>query len=336
MNGAGKPEVVVITGASAGVGRATAQRFARSGAHLGLLARGQERLEAAKQEVEALGGQAIVLPADVADAAQVEAAAEAVENAFGPIDVWINNAMTSIFAEFTDVEPEEYRRVTDVVYHGKVNGTRSALKRMLPRDHGTIVLVGSALAYRGIPLQSAYCGAKHAVQGMFDSVRSELLHHNSRVHLTMVQLPALNTPQFAWVRSRLPRKAQPVPPIFQPEVAAEAIFWAAHHRRREIYVGLPTVEAIIGNKIVPGVGDWYLARVGYDGQQLDEPEDPNRPDNLFEPVPGPFGAHGTFDDRARDHSVQLWAVKHRRWLAAAAGAALGVVVGAAGWGKKPS
>lgn len=321
-----KPEVVVITGASAGVGRATARAYARRGAHVGLLARGRERLEATKEEVENRGGRALVVPTDVADAAQVEAAADAVEAAFGPIDVWIGNAMTSVFAEFKDVGPEEYRRVTDVVYHGQVYGAMSALRRMRPRDHGTIVFVGSALAYRGIPLQAAYCGAKHGVQGLFDSLRTELMAADSRVHLTMVQLPALNTPQFAWVRSKLPNKAQPVPPIFQPEVAADAIVFAATHRRREVYVGGPTVKAIVGNKLVPGVGDWYLARNGFDAQQLPVPEDPGRPDNLFEPVPGDYAAHGDFDDRAKPYSAQLWATKHRPWLAVA-GAVLAGIAG---------
>lgn len=319
-------QVVVITGASAGVGRATARTFAKRGARIGLIARGRERLEATKREVEDLGGQALVLPADVADAEAMEAAAEAVERELGPIDVWINNAMTAVFAEFVDTTPEEYQRVTDVVYHGQVYGTMAALKRMLPRDRGTIVLVGSALAYRGIPLQSAYCGAKHGVQGMFDSIRAELLHRGSKVRISMVQLPAINTPQFAWVRSKLPNKAQPVPPIFQPEVAADAVVFAADSGRREVYVGGPTVKAIIGNKIVPGVGDWYLARTGFDSQQIEQPEDPNRPDNLFEPVPGAYAAHGDFDDRARPFSAQLWATKHRPWLVAA-GALLGAFVG---------
>ncbi len=321
------PEVVVITGATAGVGRATAQAFARQGARIGLLARGEDRLEDTREEVERLGGEALALPTDVADAEAVEQAAEAVEDAFGPLDIWINNAMTSVFAEFMDVAPEDYRRVTDVVYHGQVYGTRAALKRMLPRDRGAIVLVGSALAYRGIPLQSAYCGAKHAVQGMFDSLRSELLHNHSNVRLTMVQLPALNTPQFGWVKSELPNKAQPVPPIYQPEVAADAIVYAARHDRREIYVGYPTVQAIVGNKVAAALGDWYLARNGYRSQQRDEPEDPDRPDNLWKPAPGDQGAHGVFDDRATDHSLQLWATKNRDWLAAA-GAGLAGLLGA--------
>ena len=327
-NGQHIPEVVVITGATAGVGRATARRFAKHGARIGLLARGQERLEATKRDVEHLGGQALALPTDVARADEVEAAAAAVEEAFGPIDVWINNAMTSVFAEFWDIEPEEFARVTDVTYHGQVYGTRAALKRMRPRDRGHIVLVGSALAYRGIPLQSAYCGAKHATQGMFDSVRSELLHNKSNVKITMVQLPAVNTPQFNWVRSKLPKKAQPVPPIFQPEVAADAIYFAAHNDRREIYVGYSSVQAIVGNKVAPSLGDWYLARQGYDGQMRDEPEDPDRPDNLFDPVPGDPGAHGVFDAKASASSPELWAAKNKVWLTAAGAALVGLLGGA--------
>lgn len=320
-----KPEVVVITGATAGVGRATVRRFAREGAHIALLARGEDGLRATQKEVEQMGGKALAIPTDVAHADQVEEAAERTEQEFGPIDIWINNAMTSVFAEFKDIKPEEYRRVTDVVYHGQVYGTMSALHRMLPRDRGSIVLVGSALAYRGIPLQSAYCGGKHAVQGMFDSVRSELMHNKSNVRISMVQLPGMNTPQFNWVRSKLPKKAQPVPPIFQPEIAAEGVHWAAHHDRREIYVGYSTVQTIVGNKVVPAVGDWYLARNGYSGQQRNEPEDPDRPDNLWEPVPGDHGAHGVFDDKAKDWSPQLEASKYKQWLALAGAGLAGVL-----------
>ena len=326
MSDSTNSEVVVITGATAGVGRATTQAFAKQGAHIGLLARDEDRLEATKQEVESLGGEAVSCPTDVAEADQVEDAAAAVEDAFGPIDVWVNNAMTSVFSEFKDIEPDEYSRVTDVVYHGTVHGTMAALKRMLPRDRGSIVLVGSALAYRGIPLQSAYCGAKHAVEGMLDSVRAELLHNDSNVEVTMVQLPAVNTPQFEWVRSKLPRKAQPVPPIYQPEVAADAIMWSAYHSRREIYVGYPATQAIVGEKLVPGLADRYLAHTAYDGQMLDEPEDPDRPDNLWEPVPGDRGAHGSFDRRARTWSPELWISKNKRWIAAA-GAGLAALVG---------
>ncbi len=326
------PEVVVVTGATAGVGRATVRAFARRGAHVGILARGEDGLEAAKREVEAAGGRALAVPTRVADAEAVERAAEQVEDELGPIDVWVNNAMTSVFAEFVDIEPEEYRRVTDVVYHGQVYGTRAALRRMLPRDRGSIVLVGSALAYRGIPLQSAYCGAKHATQGMFDSVRAELLHRKSNVQITMVQMPALNTPQFGWVRSKLPKKAQPVPPIYQPEIAADAIVWAAHHDRRELYVGYPTVVAILGNKLCPGLGDWYLGKTGYKSQQTDEPKDPDRTDNLFEPVAGDHGAHGTFGARSTPMSAQLWAAKNKYWLTAA-GAACAGLAGSLLWNR---
>jgi NAD(P)-dependent dehydrogenase (short-subunit alcohol dehydrogenase family) len=313
------PEVILITGASAGVGRATARAFARRGARVGLLARGRDGLEGARQDVEELGGRALAVPTDVADPAQVEAAASAVEETFGPIDVWVNNAMVSVFSPVKQMEPEEYRRVTEVTYLGTVYGTLAALRRMLPRDRGTIVQVGSALAYRGIPLQSAYCAAKHAIQGFCDSLHCELIHDKSRVRLTMVQMPALNTTQFGWVKSRLPRKAQPVPPIFQPEVAAEAIVWAAHHDRRSLMVGWPTVEAIVGNKIAPGLLDVYLAHTCFDAQMTGEPEDPGRPDNLWEPVDAGHdrGAHGTFDRRSSDTSWQLWANMHRGWLALA-------------------
>jgi NAD(P)-dependent dehydrogenase (short-subunit alcohol dehydrogenase family) len=317
------PEVVVITGASAGVGRATARRFARNGARIGLLARGLDGLEATRREVEELGGKALALSVDVADANQVEAAAARVKEELGEIGIWINNATTSVFSSIKEMTPEEFRRVTEVTYLGYVYGTLAALKRMLPRDRGVIVQVGSALAYRGIPLQSAYCAAKHAVQGFCDSLRCELLHDQSGVGLTMVQLPALNTPQFGWVKSRLPRKAQPVPPIFQPEVAAEAICFAAHNPRREFYVGAPSVAVIAVNKCVPGLLDRYLARTGYDSQQYDGPEDPNRADNLWQPVPGDHGAHGAFDARARSWSPQLWTSEHRILLALAA-VALGV------------
>ena len=313
-----KREIVVITGASAGVGRATVREFARQGAWIALLARGREGLEGARREVEAAGGRALVLPTDVADPEQVEAAAERVEENLGPIDIWINNAMTSVFSPIKQMTPEEYKRVTEVTYLGYVYGTLAALKRMLPRDHGTIVHVGSALAYRSIPLQSAYCAAKHAVLGFFASLRTELLHDGSNVCTTMVQMPALNTPQFGWVKSRLRRKAQPVPPIYQPEVAARAIYYAAHHpRRREYYAGWSTVKAIFGNKLAPSFADHYLARKGYESQQYDGPEDPNRPDNLWHPVAGDHGAHGAFDSRAREHSPELWAETHAFWLAIA-------------------
>ncbi|HYE16730.1 MAG TPA: SDR family oxidoreductase [Pyrinomonadaceae bacterium] len=322
-----KPEVVVITGASAGVGRAVARAFAREGAHIGLLARGRDGLEGARRDVEELGGRALVVQADVADAEAVERAAEAVENEFGPIGIWINNAMVSVFAPVKEMKPEEYRRVTEVTYLGYVYGTLAALKRMLPRDRGVIVQVGSALAYRGIPLQSAYCAAKHAIQGFHDSLRSELIHDRSNVRVTMVQLPAMNTPQFGWVKSRLPQKPQPVPPIYQPEVGAEAVLFAARNDRREMYVGYPTVEAIVGDKIAPGFADKYLAKYVYAAQQTEEPVESDRRDNLWESVPGDHGAHGTFDDRASASSPQLWASMNRNWLAIAGAGLAGLAVG---------
>jgi short-subunit dehydrogenase len=311
-----KAETVVITGASAGLGRAAAQEFGRHGANIGLLARGVDGLEAAKREIEELGGQALVIPTDVADATAVEQAAASVEQQFGPIDIWVNNAMTSVFSPVKEMEPEEYKRVTEVTYLGVVYGTLAALKRMLPRNRGTIIQVGSALAYRSIPLQSAYCAAKHAVAGFTDSLRCELIHDKSKVRITMIQMPALNTPQFGWVKSRLKHKAKPVPPIFQPEVGARAIYWAAHHARRELYVGWPTVEAITANKIAPGTLDYYLGRNGFRSQQTSEPEDPNRPDNLWEPVPGDHGTHGTFDDVAHKRSWELLANLDRLWIGA--------------------
>jgi len=325
-----KPEIVVITGASAGAGRATVREFARHGAWIGLIARGEDGLEAARREVESLGGRALVLPVDVADAAQVEAAADRVERELGPIDIWVNDAMTSVFAPIKETTGEEFRRVTEVTYLGYVNGSLAALKYMLPRDRGCIVQVGSALAYRSIPLQAAYCAAKHAVLGFHSALRTELLHDRSHVKTVMVQMPALNTPQFGWCRSKLPRKAQPVPPIFQPEVAARAIYYAAHHPwRREYLVGGSTVKAIFGNKVAPWALDWYLARTGYQAQQYDGHEDPNRPDNLYEPVPGDHGAHGAFDQRAKPASWEFWAESHIGWLAGALG--VGLAVGGLAW-----
>lgn len=315
MTSTNRAEVVVITGASAGVGRATAQVFARHGARIGLIARGVQRLEAAQREVEEVGGQALVLAADVADAAAVEAAADAVEREFGPIDIWINNAMATVFAPFDAVTPEEFKRVTEVTYLGAVYGTMAALRRMKPRNRGVILQVGSALAYRSIPLQSAYCGAKHGLVGFTDSIRSELIHDQSKIHLTVVHLPALNTPQFDWSRSKMPRRAQPVPPIYQPEVAAEAIYWAAHQRRREVSVGVPTFIATQGQKLAPGIGDRYLAKTAYGAQQTTEPRERDRPDNLFSPVAGDAGVHGRFNDRAHRRSLQFLANRHRALLA---------------------
>jgi NAD(P)-dependent dehydrogenase (short-subunit alcohol dehydrogenase family) len=320
-------EVVVITGASAGVGRATVREFARRKARIGLLARGIDGLEAAKREVEEAGGKALVVPTDVGHADQVEAAAERVEQELGPIDVWVNNAMNSVFSPVKKMTADEYRRVTEVTYLGSVYGTLSALKRMLPRDGGAIVFVGSALAYRGIPLQSAYCGAKHAMQGFYDSLRTELMHDKSKVRLTMVQLPALNTPQFGWVKTRLRGEPQPMGKIFQPEVAARAIYWAAHNNRRELFVGFPTVHAIMGNKVAPWYADQVLAEEGVEGQQQEEPVEPDRPHNLWQPLPGDHGAHGAFDDQAHRHSPQAWASMHRGMLAMIGAGLVGALVG---------
>jgi NAD(P)-dependent dehydrogenase (short-subunit alcohol dehydrogenase family) len=306
------PEVVVITGASAGVGRAIARAFARRGAHIGLLARGEAGLEGARRDVEELGGKALAIPTDVANADDVEAAAQLVEETFGPIDVWVNDAMESIFAPFKEIQPEDFKRVTEVAYLGFVYGTMSALHHMLPRNHGTIIQIGSALAYRSIPLQSAYCGAKHAIMGFTDSIRCELVHDHSDVKITMVQLPAVNTPQFGWVKSLLPHKAQPVPPIYQPEMIADAVTWVTDHYRRELFIGLSTVIAIQGNKFFPALGDKYLGKTGYQSQQTDQPRNKQRPDNIWEPVDETrdYGAHGAFDSRARSYSWQLWADTH--------------------------
>jgi NAD(P)-dependent dehydrogenase (short-subunit alcohol dehydrogenase family) len=316
-----KGQVVVVTGASAGVGRAAVSAFAERGADVALLARGQAGLDAAAKEVTAAGGRALPIPVDVADADAVDAAAQRVEDELGPIDVWVNDAFSSVFAPFMDITADEFRRTTEVTYLGFVNGTRAALARMRPRDRGVVIQVGSALAYRGIPLQSAYCGAKHAIQGFTESVACELGHDNSRVRITMVQLPAVNTPQFSWVLSRLSRRPQPVPPIYQPEVAARAIVWAADHPRREWWVGASTAATLIANAVAPGVLDRYLARTGYDSQQTDEPERPDRPANLWEPVDehDDHGAHGSFGDQAHPRSLQWPLTTHRRTVWAAAG-----------------
>lgn len=322
MHQAQRPEVVVITGASGGVGRATVEAFAKRGAHIGLLARGQAGLDAARQEVERLGGKAIAIPTDTADYDAVEAAAARVEETFGPIDVWVNVAFTTVFAEFINVKPDEFKRVTEVTYLGYVHGTMAALQRMLQRDRGKIVQVGSALSYRSIPLQSAYCGAKHAINGFTDSIRCELIHRKSQVQITTVQLPAVNTPQFTWGRDKMPKKAQPVPPIYQPEVIAEGIYWAAHHKKRELWIGGSTVEAIVGNKLVPGLADWYLGKTGYKSQMRGKPN-PHGPDNLFAPLDTDkdYGAHGAFDGEAIPRSYELWAAEHKGLLAVGAGTA---------------
>ena len=320
--------VAVVTGASAGVGRATAVELGRQGRAVALLARGSVGLRAACEEVRAAGGTAMHVEVDMSDSAAVEAAADRIEAELGDIDVWVNVAFTSVFARFVDIEPDEFRRVTDVNYHGFVNGTRTALRRMLPRDRGVIVQVGSTLAYRGIPLQSAYCGSKHAIQGFHESLRTELLHDGSHVRVTMVQLPALNTPQFSWVRSRLPHRAQPVPPIYQPEVAARTIVWAAEHpRRREYWVGETTAATLLANAVAPGLLDRYLARTGVNAQQTSQPRDVDQPDNLWEPLDGEggrdFGTHGEFDDRSKGRSPQAWVSRHHGALAPAAGLLVG-------------
>jgi len=317
--------VVVVTGASAGVGRATVRAFAREGAHVGLIARDTEGLQVAAREAGDLGGKGLAVPADVADAAQVDAAAARIEQELGPIEVWVNNAMTTIFGRVTDVTPDEYKRATEVTYLGTVYGTMAALRRMLPRNRGNIIQVGSALAYRSIPLQAAYCGAKHAIAGFTDSLRSELIHDQQNIYLTMVQLPAMNTPQFTWCRSKMPRHPQPVPPIFQPEVAAERIVWASHHHRREVFVGTPTVLAIEANKVAPALADYYLGRTGFDSQQTKEEVRRDRPDNLFEPVPGDFGAHGVFSQQAHDQAATTWLADHKGFSALVGMAAVGAL-----------
>lgn len=325
-------EVVVVTGASGGVGRAVARAFGTRGARVALLARGEEGLSGATSDVRAAGGAPLPLPVDVSDVDGVMAAAQRVERELGPIDTWVNTAFASVIAPFTHTTPDEYRRVTEVTYLGYVHGTMAALRYMRRRDHGTIVQAGSALAYRGIPLQAAYCGAKHAIQGFTESLRCELLHEHSRVRVTMVQLPGLNTPQFSWVLSRLPRRPQPVPPIYQPELAARAIVFAADHpRRREYWVGTSTMLTLAVNAFAPGVLDRYLARTAYSSQESDRRPGPDDPANLWEPADAPggtdFGAHGRFDDRSHRHDPQLWASHHHGLLAAAAGGAL--VTGAA-------
>src|SRR3954453_10449229 len=319
---------VLITGASSGIGRATVRRFADKDMRLALVARDRAGLEAAAREAEQAGAQTLVLPADVSDADAVDAVATAAEEAFGPLDIWINVAMTTVFAFFEDIEPDEFRRANEVTYLGSVWGMRAALKRMGPRDRGVIVQVGSAMAYRGIPLQSPYCGAKHGVQGVFESLRTELRHKGSKVHLTCVQLPGINTPQFEHCRDKFDKRSQPVPPVYQPEVAADAIHWAAHHRRREVYVGIPTVYTIWGNKVAPWLAERYLAKTAVSGQLSDEPKSPDRRDNLFSSPPGDPGAHGPYDEKAHPHSVQLWATKHRRALGAGAAAVAGLAAAA--------
>ena len=314
--------VVVITGASAGIGRATAREFARHGWRVALLARGIDGLTGAREDVERLGGEALVIPTDVSDYAHVEAAATRVESEWGGIDVWVNNAMATVFCDVDRISPDDFKRSTETTYLGAVWGTLVALKRMKPRDRGVIVQVGSALAYRSIPLQSAYCGAKSALRGFTDSLRSELIHGKSKVHITMVHLSAFNTPQFDIQRNRMGRRPQPLGKIFQPEIAAHAIYWASQHRRRELWVGLPASVAIVGTRVMPGFLDRKLAHEAYDGQLTDEPDPPTRPDNLYQSVPGDHGAHGRFDERATRWSAQLWVDTHRLLATVLIGAAM--------------
>jgi NAD(P)-dependent dehydrogenase (short-subunit alcohol dehydrogenase family) len=323
------PRMVVITGASGGIGRASARLFAEQGDHVALLARGKAGLEAAAHDVRECGGTALPISVDVSDHEALERAADRIEAELGPIDVWVNDAFTSVFARFIDIEPDEFRRVTDVTYLGFVNGTRTALRRMLPRDSGVIVQVGSALGHRGIPLQSAYCGAKHAMWGFHESLLTELRHDQSNVNVTSVQMPGVNTPQFSWVLSKLPHQAQPVPPIYQPEVAARSVLYAAAHPgRRAYWVGIATVGTILGNRVAGGLLDRYLARTGFTSQQTGDPKPTGQPDNLFEPADQDrdFGAHGLFDARAWRYSPQAWASRHRRALVC--GAAVVGLVGA--------
>ena len=329
-NSRSSPEIVVITGASAGVGRATVREFARRGAHIGLIARGEDGLRATWREVEELGGKAIAIPCDVSDFDAVDRAAARIEEELGPIDIWINDAFVGIFAEFLDMLPEEFERVTRVTYLGQVWGTLAALRRMVPRDRGSVVLVGSALASHGLPLQSAYCGAKHAIQGFHDSIRAELTHRESRVNVSMVQLPAINTPQFDWTRVKVANVPKPAGAIYQPEVAAEAIFFAAHAGRKEIHVGRSSAQTIWADRITSALIDRILARFGYSRQGGERPTGPDRQDNLFEPVPGDHGAHGRFDARARSYSPELWLSMHRKEIGLGA-LALGAV-GAVGAG----
>lgn len=321
-----QPPVVAITGASAGVGRAVVREFAKDRARIGLMARGPEGLEAARHEVEQAGGEALVCPCDVADYRQVEAAATQIEEAFGPIDVWINVAFAGVFSRFIEMSMEDFERVTNVTYLGQVHGTYAALKRMIPRDRGSIVLVGSALAYRGIPLQSAYCGAKHAIKGFHDSLRTELIEAKSNVNVSLVDLPGVNTPQFDWVRTNLPGKPKPASQPYQPEIPARAIRFAAYKKRRAVKVGLPTLQVVWGNRLAPSLMDHYLARTGISGQQADEPVSPNRQDNLYQPVPGDRGAHGRFDAEAKTRSPQLWLTMHRKTVGLAVGVA-GAIAG---------
>lgn len=326
MNRVDAETVVVITGASGGVGRATARLLASRGARIALLARGKDGLAAAKRDVESRGGKAIAVETDVSQFDQVQAAADAAEREFGPIDLWINNAMVSMYSPFMKMSPEEFRHIVDVTFLGNVYGTHCALQRMMPRDRGRIIQVGSALAFRSIPLQSAYCASKHAIQGFTESVRSELIHQNSKVQVSVVNMPALNTTQFIWTKNKMPNKPRPTGTIFQPEVAADAILFAAENDRREMMVGYTTVEATLGEKVFPGVLDHYLAKAAWNGAMLPEPADPDQPDNFWDPLPGDHGSHGDFDTLAKEFSVELWATEHRSLLSGFALAGAGIAI----------
>jgi NAD(P)-dependent dehydrogenase (short-subunit alcohol dehydrogenase family) len=331
------PQVVVITGASAGIGRATARLLGQRGAHVGLLARGEAGLQAAANEIRAAGGKALPIPTDVSDYEAVDRAASQVEEQLGSIDAWVNVAFATVFAPFAEIEPQEFRRVTEVSYLGFVYGTMAALRRMLPRNSGVIVQVGSAMGFRSIPLQSAYCGAKHAVNGFTESLRTELMHDKSNVRVSVVQMPAVNTPQFSWVRTRLPKHPQPVPPIYQPEIAAQAVVHALDHpRRKQYWVGGSTVATVLGQRLAPALLDRFVARTGYKSQQTDQPVSSDRPSNLWEPVDGPGaedpGAHGVFDDQAHGRSAQMWATRHRRSLVGAG--AMATALAATDWSRR--
>jgi len=329
-------KTVAITGAGAGVGRAIVRAFAERGCNVGLLSRDASRLAAVAGEVEARGARACIAPTDVADPEAVEAAAEKIEQELGPIDIWVNDAMVTIFAPVHEIKPEEFKRQTEVTYLGTVYGTMAALRRMRQRGKGAIVQVGSALSYRGIPLQAAYCGAKFAIRGFTDSLRCEIKHEKLPIHISMVQLPAMNTPQFDWAMTRMPQKAQPVPPIFQPEVAAEAVVFAAFNKRREIWLGGSSWQVILANKIAPSLLDYYLADKGYSSQMRNEPTPPNPPSNLFEPVPGHQAAHGSFDSLAASETMTLWFTEHRDALLAGGAALLGAAWLCLGQGRRRS
>jgi NAD(P)-dependent dehydrogenase (short-subunit alcohol dehydrogenase family) len=307
----GKDTVAVVTGASGGVGRATVRMLAERGARVVLLARGMEGLEGAKRDVESRGGQALAIPTDVSKFEEVQAAADRAERELGPIDLWVNNAMVSMYSPFIEMSPEEFRHIVDVTFLGNVYGTHCALKRMRSRDRGMIIQVGSALAFRSIPLQSAYCASKHAIHGFTESLRCELIHQKSNIRISTVNMPALNTTQFIWTKNKMPNQARPTGTIFQPEVAAEAILFAAEHDRRAIMVGYTTVEATLGEKVFPGVLNHYLAKAAWEGAMLPEPTDPNQPDNFWKPVPRDLGSHGQFDQSAREFSIELWATENR-------------------------